>query len=149
MTGRLANRHKTPGDEIPVTQEFMSSVLGVRRATITENVASLRSAGLIHLFRGKLTILDRTALEAGACACYGIVTSAEASACRAGQVASTEVIGTTIVQACSNDQSERSRGHRRIFPKSYAKRHQETSSVGFAMAGSRFGEVPLAKRSRH
>ena len=42
-----------------------------------------------------------------------------------------------------------SRGHRRICSKSYAKRHRGTSSADCGGAGSRFGAIPLAKRSRH
>jgi CRP-like cAMP-binding protein len=66
------------GDEISITQEFMSSVFGVRRPTISDNVASLPLAGLIQQSRGKLTVLNRTGLEAEACSCYRIIRSAEA-----------------------------------------------------------------------
>jgi len=74
----LMCRDRIDGDEIRITHDLTSSMLGVRRPTISENVASLRSAGFVHRSPRKLTILDRTGLEAEACSCYRIIRSAEA-----------------------------------------------------------------------
>jgi CRP-like cAMP-binding protein len=57
-------------DTMPMTQEFLASLLGVRRAGITETVAKLCRSGLIRYRRGQLAIIDRKGLEAGACECY-------------------------------------------------------------------------------
>jgi CRP-like cAMP-binding protein len=75
----LMCRDRIDGDEISITQEFMSSLFGVRRPSISANVASLRLAGLVHPSHRKLTILDRAGLEADACARYRIIRSSEAS----------------------------------------------------------------------
>lgn len=61
-------------DHVEVTQEFVSQMLGVRRAGITEAAGALHDAGVIKWERGHVTIRDRKRLEAGACACYQIVT---------------------------------------------------------------------------
>ena len=53
-----------------LTQEFLSHMLGVRRATVNVAIGMLKKAGFIRYVRGKLTILDRTGLEAAACICY-------------------------------------------------------------------------------
>ena len=61
------------GDELPLTHEFLATMLGVRRAGITVAVGQLREAGLIDSRRGRFSILDRRGLEASACGCYRAV----------------------------------------------------------------------------
>ena len=56
--------------EIPMTQEFMSTMLGVRRAGVGEVLGELQRSGLIRYRRGMLTILDRDGLEAVSCECH-------------------------------------------------------------------------------
>lgn len=55
---------------LPLTQGFLSQMLGVRRTTVTQAVGKLESAGLIRSQRGSITIIDRKALEQAACECY-------------------------------------------------------------------------------
>jgi hypothetical protein len=45
-------------------------MLGARRASVTEIAGALQRTGLIHYTRGRITILDRKALENAACECY-------------------------------------------------------------------------------
>lgn len=61
------------GETIPFTQEFLSSMLGVRRTTVTAVAGALQTAGLITYRRGRIQVLDRAALEDAACECYGVV----------------------------------------------------------------------------
>ena len=61
------------GDAIPLTQEFLGQMLGVRRTTVTIAARLLQSAGLIRYRRGLIHILDRAALEEVACECYAVV----------------------------------------------------------------------------
>jgi CRP-like cAMP-binding protein len=61
------------GDAIPLTQEFLGHMLGVRRTTVTIAARLLQSAGMIRYRRGHIQILDRPALEASACECHGMV----------------------------------------------------------------------------
>ncbi|MEL6382495.1 MAG: Crp/Fnr family transcriptional regulator [Cyanobacteria bacterium J06626_18] len=56
-----------------MTQDFVSSMLGTRRASVTVAAGTLQQAGLIHYNRGQIEILDREALESAACECYGTV----------------------------------------------------------------------------
>jgi CRP-like cAMP-binding protein len=61
------------GDAIPLTQEFLGQMLGVRRTTVTLAARLLQSAGLIRYRRGLIHIVDRAALEEIACECYAVV----------------------------------------------------------------------------
>ena len=63
-------------DRFALTHEFLSTMLGVRRPSVTLALATLQMAGLISYTRGKVTILDRPGLEATACECYQIVVKA-------------------------------------------------------------------------
>lgn len=60
-------------DDMVLTQQFVSQMLGVRRPSVTVVAGTLQKAGLIKYSRGKMTILNRKGLEAGACECYQIV----------------------------------------------------------------------------
>jgi CRP-like cAMP-binding protein len=61
------------GDAVPLTQEFLGQMLGVRRTTVTIAARLLQSAGMIRYRRGLIQIVDRAALEDGACECYAVV----------------------------------------------------------------------------
>ena len=69
----LICRDRVGRDEMPITQQTMSVMLGVRRATVTEAASALQREGLIRYRRGVVAIVDRPGLEAATCECYGIV----------------------------------------------------------------------------
>lgn len=60
-------------NDFQVTQEFLSNMLGVRREAVSKSATHLQQNGLISYSRGKVSILDRTGLEATACRCYFII----------------------------------------------------------------------------
>jgi CRP-like cAMP-binding protein len=66
----LMARTRLDSNDISMTHEFLSTMLGVRRTGVTEVAAKLRRAGLIRYHHGEITILDREALEATACECH-------------------------------------------------------------------------------
>lgn len=57
-------------NELPLTQEFLGSMLGVRRSGVTVSAGTLQQAGMIRYSRGKITIINREELENTACECY-------------------------------------------------------------------------------
>jgi CRP-like cAMP-binding protein len=63
----------TSSREFVMTQELVASILGVRRESIALAAGKLQSAGVIRYRRGHISVLDRHALEARACECYGVV----------------------------------------------------------------------------
>ncbi len=56
--------------EVPLTQEFVARLLGVRREGVTEASGRLREAGAVACRRGIFAVQDRKSLEARACGCY-------------------------------------------------------------------------------
>jgi CRP-like cAMP-binding protein len=66
----LMSQDRAHSDSFPVTQEFLSYMLGVRRVSVTASAGVLQRAGLIEYHRGELKVLDRTGLQAMACSCY-------------------------------------------------------------------------------
>ncbi len=66
----LMSQDRARANEFQVTQEFMATMLGVRRVGVTVAASALQRAGLIEYHRGSLTVLDRPGLEAASCSCY-------------------------------------------------------------------------------
>jgi CRP-like cAMP-binding protein len=69
----LMTHDRIEGDELPLTHEFLSIMLAVRRPTVSENLQILQDQGLISTSRGVIRIIDRKGLEAATCECYRIV----------------------------------------------------------------------------
>jgi CRP-like cAMP-binding protein len=61
------------GSTVPLTQEFLGQMLGVRRTSVTVAARLLQSKGMIEYQRGVIRILTRDLLEAAACECYDAV----------------------------------------------------------------------------
>ncbi|WP_309602841.1 Crp/Fnr family transcriptional regulator [Sphingomonas sp.] len=68
----LMSCDRSESDTFPVTHEFLSLMLGVRRAGVTDALNNLAGSGLIGTSRGQITILDRRALEKRAGDNYGV-----------------------------------------------------------------------------
>ena len=69
----LLTLDRLPTNELIMTQELVSFMLGVRREGITEIAGRLQAAGIIRYRRGHISVLDRSGLEARACECYEVV----------------------------------------------------------------------------
>jgi CRP-like cAMP-binding protein len=67
----LMSHDRMPGNEIPLTHEFLAIMLGVRRAGVTVALHTLEGERLIRARRGSVTVTDRAGLEGMAGAAYG------------------------------------------------------------------------------
>ena len=68
----LMAQDRLGGDEVPLTHEFLSLMLGVRRVGVTGALNQLGRKGLIRLSRGRIWIVDRDGLIDSANGSYGI-----------------------------------------------------------------------------
>jgi CRP-like cAMP-binding protein len=69
----LLSLDRLEGSELVMTQELIANMLGVRREGVTESALKLQKLGLIRYARGRISVLDRTGLEARTCECYEVV----------------------------------------------------------------------------
>ena len=69
----LMAHDRAESDTLPLTQEFLSIMLAVRRPGVTVAARSLQATGAINYERGRIVVLDRKLLEEASCECYGIV----------------------------------------------------------------------------
>jgi len=69
----LLSLDRLQGNELVMTQELIANMLGVRREGVTEGALKLQKAGIVSYARGRITVLDRRALEGRSCECYAVV----------------------------------------------------------------------------
>lgn len=69
----LMTTDRLGAEEFPLTQQFLSKMLGVRREVVSKAAGALQAGKLIRYNRGMITILNRRGLEAKSCQCYAII----------------------------------------------------------------------------
>jgi CRP-like cAMP-binding protein len=69
----LMTHDRAESDQLQMTHEFISNMLGVRREGVTVAAHRLQEAGMISYNRGHIKILDREQLLAHVCECYHVV----------------------------------------------------------------------------
>ena len=62
---------RSNSNTLPLTHESLSELLGCRRASVTDALSLLQTAGVIHCARSHINILDHGRLAEQACECYG------------------------------------------------------------------------------
>jgi CRP-like cAMP-binding protein len=72
----LMTLDRVHGEGFELTHEFLSYMLGVRRAGVTVAMGTLQGAQIIRYVRGRVTVLDRPRLEEASCGCYHITRTA-------------------------------------------------------------------------
>src|SRR4051795_8444410 len=68
----LMTNDRLEGEDLLLTHEFLSMMLGVRRAGVTLAIQALEANKLIRAKRGSIMVLDRAGLEALARDAYGV-----------------------------------------------------------------------------
>jgi CRP-like cAMP-binding protein len=64
---------RVASNDLRLTQEFLSQMLGTRRSSVTVAAGILQQAGIITTSRGDVKIVNRRKLEETACECYAIM----------------------------------------------------------------------------
>jgi hypothetical protein len=68
----LMSLDRLPSNEVLVTQETVSHLLGVRRESVAVAAVALQRAGAIEYKHGHLEVIDRARIESMACECYKV-----------------------------------------------------------------------------
>ena len=71
----LMTADRADTNELPLTHEFISYMVGGPRSAVTEAAAELREAGAIDYRRGLIVIRDSARLRGQCCECYDILQS--------------------------------------------------------------------------
>ncbi len=69
----LGAHDRSGAAELSLTQDLIAVMLGVRRSTVSVAAGTLQKAGVISYKHGRITVTDRSGLEAAACECYEAV----------------------------------------------------------------------------
>ena len=69
----LMSQDRIGSERLPLTQEFLSQMLGTRRASVSVAAGILQKEGLIHYSRGCVSIVSRRGLERASCECYDVI----------------------------------------------------------------------------
>lgn len=71
----LLRMHELTGDDLPLTQEFLAQMMGVRRTSVTEVAGDLQRAGMIAYSRGRIRITDLAMIQRTSCECEAAIKS--------------------------------------------------------------------------
>jgi CRP-like cAMP-binding protein len=69
----LLAHERLDSDELPVTHDLLATMLGVRRAGVSESLADLEASGILAKSRGVLKVVNAEALKSQACECHKII----------------------------------------------------------------------------
>jgi hypothetical protein len=73
--GGCVSKPHAAGDNLPLTQEFLAQMMGVRRTSVTGVATELQSSGMISYSRGHIHIKDLEQIRQTACECDADVRS--------------------------------------------------------------------------
>ena len=69
----LMTQDRMDSGSLPITHDFLATMLGTDRSTVSLAAGVLQRKGLIEYTRGAVKIVNRPKLEDSACECYGVI----------------------------------------------------------------------------
>jgi CRP-like cAMP-binding protein len=69
----LMSQDRVDAKTLPITHDFLATMLGTNRSSVSLAAGILQRKGIIEYTHGAVTIVNRKKLEDSACECYGIV----------------------------------------------------------------------------
>jgi hypothetical protein len=58
---------------LPITHDFIATVMGTDRSTVSLAAAVQQKTGIIEYVRGAVKIVNRRKLQNSSCECYGVI----------------------------------------------------------------------------
>jgi CRP-like cAMP-binding protein len=72
---------RVEADSLPITHDFLATMLGTDRPSVTVAAGALQKKKVIEYTRGSVKILNRRTLEDSACECYRVIQQLNADLC--------------------------------------------------------------------
>jgi CRP-like cAMP-binding protein len=69
----LMTQDRVDSGSLPITHDFLATMLGTDRPSVTEAAGVLQKKKVIEYTRGAVKIVNRKKLENSACECYGVI----------------------------------------------------------------------------
>jgi CRP-like cAMP-binding protein len=69
----LMTQDRVDSESLPITHDFLATMLGTDRPTVSLAAGVLQKKKVIEYARGAVKIVNRKKLEASACECYGVI----------------------------------------------------------------------------
>jgi CRP-like cAMP-binding protein len=69
----LMTQDRVESGLLPITHDFIATMMGTDRSTVSLAAASLQKKGIIEYVRGAVKIVNRRKLEKSTCECYGVI----------------------------------------------------------------------------
>src|ERR1700681_4400210 len=69
----LMTQDRVDSGVLPITHDFIATMMGTDRSTVSVAASVLQKKGIIDYVRGAVKILNRRKLEKSACECYGVI----------------------------------------------------------------------------
>jgi CRP-like cAMP-binding protein len=69
----LMTQDRVDSGALPITHDFIATMMGTDRSTVSLAAAALQKKGIIEYARGAVKVVNRRKLEKSACECYGVI----------------------------------------------------------------------------
>ena len=73
----LMTQDRVDSGMLPITHDFIATMMGTDRSTVSLAASMLQKKGIIEYVRGAVRIVNRRKLERSACECYGVIQQLE------------------------------------------------------------------------
>ena len=69
----LMTQDRVGAAELPITHDFIATMMGTDRSTVSLAAAAMQKDGIIEYVRGAVKIVNRRKLEKASCECYAVI----------------------------------------------------------------------------
>src|SRR5579863_3784053 len=69
----LMTQDRVDSAALPITHDFIATMMGTDRSTVSVAAAALQKKGIIEYVRGAVNVMNRRKLEQSACECYAVI----------------------------------------------------------------------------